>query len=113
MPILPSGTKLMQNYRRIYLPGGTFFLTLVTYNREPLFANSENISFLRSALLTIKYEMPFKIDGAVILPDHIHFLWTLPDGDADYSKRVGKLKVFFTRALRGRGNLPENISASR
>ena len=103
----------MPEYRRAYMPGGTFFITLVTYNRSPLFARIENISRLRSALVDTKSEMPFGIEGAVILPDHIHFLCTLPSGDTNYSKRVGRLKVLFTRALRGRGNLPENVSNSR
>ena len=103
----------MPEYRRVYVPGGTFFLTLVTYNRTTLFAKPENISRLRSALATVKSEMPFEIEGAVVLPDHIHFLWTLPPGDTNYSKRVGRLKVLFTRALRGRGKLPQHVSASR
>jgi putative transposase len=127
--------KPMPEYRRAYVPGGTYFFTLVTYNRTPLFAKDENISRLRSALSDVKAEMPFEIEGAVVLPDHIHFLWTLPSGDINYSKRVGRLKVFarltdakgfrftsftndfvlwlFTRALRGRGNLPQNVSTSR
>ena len=101
------------NYIRAYIPGGTFFFTLVTYNRTPLFAKTENISLLRSALINVKSEMPFKIEGAVILPDHIHFLWILPSDDSDYSKRIGRLKVFFTHALRGENNLSKNISESR
>jgi putative transposase len=111
--ISPFGTKSMQNYRRIYLPGGTFFLTLVTYNRTPLFSNSENIFCLRFALANVKSEMPLRIDGAVIMPDHIHFLWTLPPEDTNYSKRIGKLKVLFTKSIQDRENLPENISISR
>jgi putative transposase len=103
----------MPKYLRADVPGGTFFLTLVTYNRNPLFATEENISRLRTALATVKSEMPFNIEGAVVLPDHIHFLWTLPPGDADYPKRIGRLKVLFTRDLRGKGNLPQNVSASR
>lgn len=103
----------MPRYRRAFVPGGTFFLTLVTYNRTPLFANEENISRLRAALVTVKSEMPFEIEGAVILPDHLHFLWTLPSDDTNYSARVGRLKVLFTRAFRGKGKLPQNVSASR
>jgi len=65
----------MSEYRRVYIPGGTFFLTLVTYNREPLFAKTQNISLLRSALASVKSEMAFRIVGTVVLPEHIHFLW--------------------------------------
>lgn len=75
----------MPNYRRMYVPGGTYFFTIVTYQRQPIFANSENISLLRKAIATVKSEMPFTIIGAVILPDHLHFIWELPPGDSTYS----------------------------
>ncbi len=103
----------MPQYRRAYTPGGTVFLTLVTYNRDPIFANSQNIVYLRSAVAAMRSEMPFEITAAVILPDHLHFLWTLPPNDRDYSKRVGRLKVLFTRSLRGRQALPQRVSLSR
>ena len=103
----------MPEYRRAYVPGGTFFLTLVTYQRNPLFSNLENIPLLRHAVATVKSEMPFDVTGAVVLPDHIHFLWTLPVGDQAYSKRVGRLKVIFTQSLQGKGVLPQNVSYSR
>ena len=103
----------MPEYRRAYVPGGTFFLTLVTYQRNSLFSDPENISRLRHAVATVKSEMPFYLTGAVILPDHIHFLWTLPVGDQAYSKRVGRLKVIFTQSLHGKGALPQNVSNSR
>lgn len=103
----------MPEYRRAYVPGGTFFLTLVTYHRTPLFSNTENISRLRCAVATTKSEMPFEIAGAVVLPEHIHFLWTLPCNDRSYSQRVGRLKVLFTQSLRGKQSLPQNVSDSR
>jgi putative transposase len=103
----------MPEYRRAYVPGGTFFFTLVTYNRQPIFSVPENISRLRIATATVRSEMPFKVTAAVVLPEHIHFLWTLPDGDTAYSKRLGRLKILFTQSLRGRGALPQNVSSSR
>lgn len=103
----------MSEYRRAYVPGGTFFLTLVTYQRTPIFSNPENISRLRSALKTMRAEMPFEVTAAVVLPDHLHFLWTLPTNDQAYSKRVGRLKVLFTQSLRGKQALPQNVSNSR
>jgi putative transposase len=103
----------MPEYRRAYLPGGTFFLTLVTYHRTPLFSDPEKISRLRSCVAKTLRERPFEITGAVVLPDHIHFLWTLPPDDSDYSQRVSRIKILFTRSLRGRRSLPENVSASR
>lgn len=64
----------MPEYRRAYTPGGTVFLTVTTYNRIPIFANSQNIVYLRSAVATMRSEMPFEITAAVDLPDHLHFL---------------------------------------
>jgi putative transposase len=103
----------MSEYRRTYIPGGTFFLTLVTYQRIPLFSNPENINRLRVAISTTRREMPFEIIGAVVLPEHIHFLWILPPDDSNYSKRIGRLKVLFTHSLRGKKMLPQNVSISR
>ncbi len=103
----------MPEYRRFYQPGGTFFLTIVTYNRQPIFSNPENINKLRQAIATVKSEMPFDIVAAVVLPDHLHFLWKLPSKDLNYSKRVGRLKSLFTKALRGNNSLPQNVSISR
>jgi putative transposase len=103
----------MPEYRRTYVQGGTIFLTLVTYQRHPIFINPENIAQLRYSLTTVRSEMPFEIDGAVVLPDHIHFIWTLPIDDQNYSKRIGRLKVLFTRSLGGKTTLPENLSMSR
>ena len=103
----------MSQYRRSYLPGGTFFLTLVTYKRIPLFSDSENVSRLRVAIARTRTERPFEITAAVVLPDHLHFIWTLPPDDSNYSLRVSRLKVLFTRSLRGKWSLPVKVSASR
>jgi putative transposase len=103
----------MPNYRRLYVPGGTVFLTVVTHERRPLFKDAQNILRLRAAAQTVMNEMPFCFEAAVILHDHFHVLWTMPEGDTNYSKRMGRLKVEFTHALRGRNALPANVSASR
>jgi putative transposase len=88
----------MSQYRRFYVPGGVFFLTLVTYHRIPLFSEVENISRLRKAIAKMRQEKPFDITAAVVLPDHLHFIWMLPANDSDYSQRVSRLKVLFTRS---------------
>ncbi|WP_293104919.1 transposase [Moorena sp. SIO3I6] len=75
----------MSNYRRSYVPGGVFFLTLVTYRRIPLFSDVENISLLRKAMAKMRTEKPFDITAAVVLPDHLHFIWSLPPDDSNYS----------------------------
>jgi putative transposase len=103
----------MPEYRRANVPGSSVFLTLITYDRAKLFSIPENIEKLRQACGLVVAEKPFLIDAAVILPEHIHFLWTLPPGDRDYSYRVGRMKVLFTRALRGVNNLPDDVCESR
>ena len=103
----------MSEDRRAHIPGSSVFITLVTYQRQKLFVAAENIDKLRQACATVVAEKPFAIEAAVILPEHIHFLWRLPPDDSDYSYRVGRMKVLFTRALRGANTLPENVSESR
>jgi putative transposase len=90
----------MPNYRRVRVPGGAVFLTIVTRGRRPLFARPDAVAKLRLALRQVRAEAPFAIPAAVVLPDHAHFLWVLPPGDWDYSRRVGRMKVRCTRSLR-------------
>ena len=103
----------MSNYRRYFVPGGTYFFTITTYRRKPLFAVERNVQLLRQSVAMIKNEQPFVINAAVVLPDHLHFLWSLPPGDDQYSKRIGRIKVEFTKALRGSQYLPGNVTISR
>lgn len=103
----------MSIYRRLYIPGSTVFLTWVTHRRKPIFNNLENIEHLRQAIRQTKREADFQIVAAVVLPDHLHFIWTLPPGDSNYSKRVGRIKVSFTQAFRGRNAQFTNLSPSR
>jgi putative transposase len=91
----------MADYRRADQPGGTYFLTLVTYQRQPLFAHPVNVDRLRAAVLAVINQRPFEFLAGVVLPDHAHYLWTLPPGDADFSTRLGQVKVLFTKSLAG------------
>jgi putative transposase len=110
---IDGGTCTMPDYRRAYIPGGTVFLTMVTHGRMPLFQCPENVGRLREALRQVMQEQPFRIPAAVVLPDHVHFLWSLPRDDADYSRRVGRMKVSFTRSLRTGRFSPSLVSNSR
>jgi putative transposase len=106
----------MSDYRRYFVPGGTYFFTIVTQFRRRLFANELNVQRLRYSLAQIRREMPFEVNCAVVLPDHVHFIWSLPPGDDNYSKRIGLMKVKFTRSLREAGDgmsLRQPASASR
>ena len=103
----------MSNYRRAWIPGGTFFLTIVTHRRQPLFRDGARVEQLRRAIAKVKTETPFEIVAAVVLPDHLHFIWKLPSGDANFSRRVSRLKVLFTRSLFGTGASARADSESR
>jgi putative transposase len=89
----------MPEYRRSRQNGGTFFFTIVTFQRQPLFTESVNIERLRSAIRAVRNDQPFNILAGVILPDHLHLLWELPEGDRDFSSRIGKMKVHFTKSM--------------
>ncbi|MEW6296215.1 MAG: transposase [Thermodesulfobacteriota bacterium] len=74
----------MPSYIRAYVPGGTFFFTLVTYRRGPLLAQAAARQALRQAIRQVRSGRPFTIDAVAVMPDHLHMLWTLPPGDADF-----------------------------
>lgn len=86
-------------YRRWFVPGGTIFLTAGTNGRRPPFAEAANVTRLRKALAAVRDDWPFGVVAAVVLADHLHFLWSLPDGDTGYPKRLGRLKALFTQSL--------------
>jgi putative transposase len=86
------------NYRRSQIPGGAFFFTLVTYERRKLFSEQKNINLLRQVIHEIKQVHPFQMQAYVLLPDHFHCIWRLPDNDADFSTRWRLIKSYFTRS---------------
>ena len=94
----------MSNYKRIYIPGGTYFFTLVTYRRKPVFAEKSNIAALRHAMQKVQIAKRFHIDAIVILPDHLHSIWRLPENDVDYSGRWREIKKATSREINGRSN---------
>jgi REP element-mobilizing transposase RayT len=68
----------MPEYRRAFLPGGTFFFTLVTERRARILCTPIARPILRAALEAAQHRWPFEIRAIVLLPDHLHTLWTLP-----------------------------------
>lgn len=77
----------MPNYRRAKTPGGTYFFTLVTYRRQQILCDEPIRQALRQAIRNTRLHYPFSVDAWVLMPDHLHCLWTLPDGDDDFSTR--------------------------
>ena len=86
-------------YRRLKEPGATYFFTLVVHQRARLFADASNIARWRGAVAKVQATRPFSMDAEVILPDHLHVLWTLPEGDSDFPTRIRLTKSFFTKSL--------------
>jgi putative transposase len=91
----------MPEYRRRLEPGATFFFTATLQDRRSNMLVSEIVT-LRRAIQHVQVSRPFTIDAAVILPDHLHMVWSLPSGDADYSTRLRLIKhAFSTRVEAG------------
>ncbi len=82
----------MSHYRRVRVPGGIYFFTVVTYRRRLLFDKPITRQWLREAVVKARKNYPFTIDAWVLLPNHLHCLWTLPEGDSDYSTRWNLIK---------------------
>lgn len=89
----------MSHYRRAYLPGGIYFFTVVTLNRVPVFINEQRAEILRQAFRKVMATRPFQIDAIVVLPEHLHCIWRLPEGDADFSSRWREIKKSASRQI--------------
>ncbi|KTD25164.1 MULTISPECIES: REP-associated tyrosine transposase [Legionella] len=92
----------MVNYRRSYLPGGTFFFTVTLQNRKSELL-IERVNLLKEAVQKVKAQHPFWIKAYVILPEHLHMIWELPKNDWNYSQRWKKIKAQFSRSVHKSG----------
>lgn len=90
----------MPNYRRSRTRGGIFFFTVVTHKRLAIFKDIKNIRTFRYITNEVRHDLPFKEIACVIMPDHIHSIWQLPEDDHDFPKRWGIIKTRFTKSLR-------------
>jgi len=86
------------HYRRTKATGGTFFFTVNLADRQSCLLIRE-IDVLRDAIRKVRHTHPFKIVAMVVLPEHLHTIWTLPAGDTDYAIRWSLIKAGFSRAL--------------
>ncbi len=98
----------MPNYRRDHTPGATWFFTVTLANRKSSLL-LDQIGRLRESVRYVRRQWPFHIDAWVVLPEHMHAVWTLPEGDEDFSTRWRLIKSRFSRELPRR----ESISRSR
>ena len=95
----------MSNYRRPKHLGATVFFTVNLADRTSGLLVRE-IEVLRQAVAQTRAARPFRINAWVVLPDHMHCVWTLPEGDTDYSNRMGEIKGHFTKMVRRSGPAP-------
>jgi putative transposase len=105
----------MSDYRRYFVPGGTYFFTLVCFRRRAVFNQSVGRRILGRVMRDCKSRWPYETNAIILLPDHLHAIWTLPRGDAEYPKRWGWIKKEFTKAwLEGGGHdLPVTAASAR
>jgi putative transposase len=89
----------MPNYRRLWVPGGIFFFTVNLLERRNRRLLVENIDHLRTAFRDAQRARPFHVIAIVVLPEHLHCLWRLPEGDADNADRWARIKSGFSRRL--------------
>jgi len=103
----------MTRWRRAFVPGGTFFFTLVTERREPLLTTPMGRMLLGAVMRECQRHWPFEVLGIVLLPDHLHAILHLPDDDADYPKRWGWVKKEFTKRWLAAGGVEQLRTPSR
>lgn len=88
----------MPNYRRPFVPGSRIFFTVALAHRGSRML-VDHVDLLRGVVRETRVERPFAINAWVVLPDHMHCVWTLPEGDADYPTRWRLIKTRFSRQM--------------
>ena len=87
----------MSRYRRAF-DGRTYFFTVIAYRRRPILCDLMIRAALRDAIRAVRITRPFTIDAWVLLPDHLHCIWTLPEHDTNFSQRWSQIKHHVSRA---------------
>ncbi len=103
----------MTNYRRKFVEGGYYFFTVVTYDRRKFLCHSLARNILHQVFEEVRTKHPFNVAAMVLLPEHLHCLWKLPDHDADFSIRWRLIKSKFSTQYIGRKGLEYEQSPSR
>jgi putative transposase len=87
----------MPEYRRIRVKGGSYFFTVVTCERRPCLIDDQVRTALRTGIQEVREALPFSIDAWILLPDHLHAIWTLPENDANFGSRWAVIKRAVSR----------------
>ena len=93
----------MGRYVRARVAGGTWFFTVVTAGRRRWLASTQGLDAFRSSYRDVAKDQPFETVAMVVLPEHLHCVWRLPDGDDDFSRRWQRIKRRTTERMRRRG----------
>lgn len=103
----------MSRYRRAVTPGATYFFTVVTYRRQAFLCDPDVRAALRDAIAKVRERAPFDIDAWVLLPDHMHTIWSLPPEDANFPLRWQQIKRHVTLRCGERLFRAEWLNASK
>ncbi|MBA4420014.1 MAG: transposase [Anaerolinea sp.] len=95
--ILAIYNTSMPEYRRVKIRGATYFFTVVTHHCLPILTDEKARAILKNAWVDVMERFPYTLDAVCLLPEHKHCVWTLPEGDSDYSVRWKEIKRYFTR----------------
>ncbi len=103
----------MPNWRRAHVPGGSFFFTVVTDRRAQFLTDVPARPVLGNLIRKCQMRWPFHINAMVLLPEHLHAIWSLPPGDTDYPKRWAWIKKEFTKTWLSLGGTEQPQSPGR
>jgi putative transposase len=106
----------MPEYLRIRVKGGSYFFTVVTFGRRPFLIDDHVRSALRKGIQEVRQSLPFSVTAWVLLPDHLHAIWTLPENDDNFGSRWAVIKRIVSRQcgyLAGNDGLINESSAKR
>jgi putative transposase len=87
----------MPEYRRIRVKGGSYFFTVVTFGRRPFLIDDRVSTALRQGIQEMRQSLPFSIDAWILLPDHLHAIWTLPENNDNFGSRWAVIKIAVSR----------------
>lgn len=102
-----------RSYKRLLVPGGVYFFMVVTFDRRPILTSEPARHSLRLALQETRAKYPFDMPAICLLPDHLHCVWKLPAGDADFPRRWAMIKGMFSGSVVATTRLQGHRNASR
>jgi len=103
----------MPEYRRVYVPGGTYFFTVVTYQHRKIFHDPQACELLKVIWSKVIKNFPFTTNTFCLLPDHFHCVITLPQNDTNFSIRLREIKRLFSVSFHDEKNNSLNCSRQK